>query len=198
MRCWTQFSELNICGAYETQEQLCSLLEDMLSMKKATLDPMSFPLYQLGYSQEELTKELIGDTFSKWDLLLLRKKYKCRPGINAHHCSGQSLPILLHVITNLNLIKGQVLGGCYFVLGGSFTQSLVTVLKYMPSSGKVTGRRWWLSPTNAMITSLVQRVSPMFFTVQWSQNQHLGQRQRSKTWDQGESEGSVHCCSPAP
>jgi hypothetical protein len=37
MRLWTRFLKLNLCGAYETQEQLYSLLEDMLSIKKATM-----------------------------------------------------------------------------------------------------------------------------------------------------------------
>lgn len=61
----------------------------------------------------------------------------------------------------------------------------------MPSSGIAKGRRWWHSPTNTRITSLVERVSPMFLTLQWIGNQHRGQRQWSKTLDQGN--GSVHC-----
>lgn len=120
---------LNLCGACETQKQLCSLWEDQLSVKKATCHLMQFSLDLLGYSQEETTKELIGGTFCKWDLLLFGKKAKCRPGANTHPCSEQSLPIMWLINAKQKLIKGQVLGSWYFLclkagrpIPGYFTQ----------------------------------------------------------------------------
>lgn len=79
-----------------------------------------------------------------------KKKDKCRPGANTHLCSEQSLPIISLINAKQKLIKGQVLGSWFFFFFCAWrqvTQSLVTLLKYMPSSGKIKGRSWWLSPT---------------------------------------------------